>query len=96
MVTARSLTKKFGKIVALQEVDFTVEPGEFVFLTGASGSGKAYFGGIDSRWSQDQPVAVPGFGPLPASFGTGISGFQAVARAQRMGKCRPAFGSQAG
>jgi len=40
MVTARSLTKKFGKIVALQEVDFTVEPGEFVFLTGASGSGK--------------------------------------------------------
>lgn len=40
MVTARNLTKKFGSVFALQDVNFTVEPGEFVFLTGPSGSGK--------------------------------------------------------
>jgi cell division transport system ATP-binding protein len=40
MVSARSLTKKFGDIIALHDVSFSIEPGEFVFLTGPSGSGK--------------------------------------------------------
>jgi cell division transport system ATP-binding protein len=40
MVTARNLTKKFGNLIAVNDVSFSVEPGEFVFLTGASGSGK--------------------------------------------------------
>ncbi len=40
MITARNLSKKFGDVLALSEVTFTVEPGEFVFLTGPSGSGK--------------------------------------------------------
>lgn len=40
MVTAQKLSKKFGNITALAEVSFSVEPGEFVFLTGPSGSGK--------------------------------------------------------
>ncbi len=40
MVKANKLTKKFGPISALSEVSFSVEPGEFVFLTGPSGSGK--------------------------------------------------------
>jgi cell division transport system ATP-binding protein len=40
MVTARNLTKKFGSIVALNDISFTVTPGEFIFLTGPSGSGK--------------------------------------------------------
>jgi len=40
MVSARSLTKKFGDIIALHDVSFSIDPGEFVFLTGPSGSGK--------------------------------------------------------
>jgi cell division transport system ATP-binding protein len=40
MITARGVTKKFGDIIALTEVNFSIEPGEFVFLTGSSGSGK--------------------------------------------------------
>ncbi len=40
MITASNLTKRFGDVLALDEVNFTVEPGEFVFLTGPSGSGK--------------------------------------------------------
>jgi cell division transport system ATP-binding protein len=40
MISAHNLTKKFGDIPALEEVNFSIEPGEFVFLTGPSGSGK--------------------------------------------------------
>jgi cell division transport system ATP-binding protein len=34
------VTKRFGLIVALEEVSFTIEDGEFVFITGPSGAGK--------------------------------------------------------
>jgi cell division transport system ATP-binding protein len=40
MISAHNLSKRFGDILALDEVNFSVEPGEFVFLTGPSGSGK--------------------------------------------------------
>lgn len=40
MVSAQNVTKKFGKLSALEEVNFSIEAGEFVFLTGPSGSGK--------------------------------------------------------
>ena len=34
------VTKKYGKILAISDVSFEIEEGEFVFLTGQSGSGK--------------------------------------------------------
>ncbi len=43
MVTVRDLTKKFGNMVALDRVSLSVSEGDFVFLTGASGSGKTTF-----------------------------------------------------
>jgi putative ABC transport system ATP-binding protein len=41
MLTARSLTKRFGTAPALDGVDFNVGPGESVAVTGPSGSGKS-------------------------------------------------------
>lgn len=43
MVTARELTKKFGSLVALDGITVSITEGDFVFLTGASGSGKTTF-----------------------------------------------------
>jgi len=51
----KGLTKVYGseetKVVALDNVNFSVEKGEFVAVTGASGSGKstllAMLGGVD-------------------------------------------------
>ncbi len=34
------VTKKFGNVVALDDVSFQVEDGEFIFITGPSGAGK--------------------------------------------------------
>jgi len=40
MIVFEKVTKKFGEIVALEDVSFRVEKGEFIFLTGPSGAGK--------------------------------------------------------
>lgn len=40
MITAQNLIKKFGAVLALEDVTFNIGDGEFVFLTGKSGSGK--------------------------------------------------------
>lgn len=40
MVTFKDVTKRFGQVETLTKVSFEVKKGEFVFLTGASGSGK--------------------------------------------------------
>ena len=40
MVKFKDVTKRFGAVTALNDVSFTVDKGEFVFITGPSGSGK--------------------------------------------------------
>jgi len=38
---ARGLRKEFGKVVAVDQVDFVLRPGELVGLVGANGAGKS-------------------------------------------------------
>jgi cell division transport system ATP-binding protein len=40
MIRAFHVTKRYGSVTALRDITFRVQPGEFVFLTGASGAGK--------------------------------------------------------
>jgi signal transduction histidine kinase len=40
LLSVRSLTKRFGRLVVLDEVQFTLEPGEIIGLVGRRGSGK--------------------------------------------------------
>ena len=39
-VRLQDISVRFGKLWALKNIDFTIEKGEFLFLTGASGAGK--------------------------------------------------------
>jgi ABC-type multidrug transport system ATPase subunit len=40
MIIAKNLTKRYGKVTALNQVSFTIEAGEAVALWGANGAGK--------------------------------------------------------
>jgi len=40
MITVKKLVKRFGPITVLRELDFSVNPGEFVALLGPNGAGK--------------------------------------------------------
>ena len=39
-ITLENVTKRFGQVVALDQIDLRVEPGEIFFLLGPSGCGK--------------------------------------------------------
>ncbi|MDO8340454.1 MAG: ATP-binding cassette domain-containing protein, partial [Candidatus Woesebacteria bacterium] len=40
MIKFENVSKSFGSIVALSNVSFEINDGEFIFLTGPSGAGK--------------------------------------------------------
>jgi len=40
ILEVKNIAKKFGRIVALRDIDFKINEGEFVYITGASGAGK--------------------------------------------------------
>ncbi len=40
MISLKDVTKPFGKIKAVEDATFSIDKGEFVFLTGPSGAGK--------------------------------------------------------
>lgn len=40
MLEFKNVTKKFGAVTALEDIDFDISDGSFVFITGPSGSGK--------------------------------------------------------
>lgn len=40
MISFKNVTKRFGGIIALENIDLDVEEGEFMFITGPSGAGK--------------------------------------------------------
>ena len=39
-ITIKNLTKKFGKVIAVNDVSLVIEPGSFLTLLGPSGCGK--------------------------------------------------------
>lgn len=44
MIVFKNVTKRFGDSVALEDVTFSIAPGEFVVITGKSGAGKTTLG----------------------------------------------------
>lgn len=40
IIKFKNVTKKFGSLLALSDINFEVEKGEFIFITGPSGAGK--------------------------------------------------------
>ena len=70
VLSARGLTKRFGPVVALEDIDFEIRPGEVRALCGENGAGKSTFiklltgvhapdGGTMKVHGHDQPIKSP-------------------------------------
>lgn len=84
MIVAKNLTKRYGKITALEDVSFTIDAGEAVALWGANGAGKTTtlrcllgvqgfegelsVSGIDVRRNSKAARAAIGYVPQEAAF----------------------------
>lgn len=84
MIIAQNLTKRYGTIIALQDVSFTIGAGEAVALWGANGAGKTtalrcllgihsfegqlFINGIDVRRNGKAARAVIGYVPQETVF----------------------------
>ena len=41
MIRLENVSKKYGEVLALNDINLHIKPGEFVFLIGPSGAGKS-------------------------------------------------------
>ena len=58
IITARNLSKHFGPVQPVREVNFTVQAGEFVTLLGSSGSGKSTLLGLIAGLEQPSEGSI--------------------------------------
>jgi ABC-type multidrug transport system ATPase subunit len=84
MISATKVTKKFGRVVAVRDAGFRLEPGEALALWGSNGAGKttlircllgvvrfrgrASIGGVDVRRRGRQARALVGYVPQELAF----------------------------
>ncbi len=55
MVEFVNVRKSYGRITALEDISFTIDPGEFVFVVGPSGAGKTTI--LNLLIAQTKPTA---------------------------------------
>jgi putative ABC transport system ATP-binding protein len=58
VITARNLSKHFGPVQPVREVNFTVQAGEFITLLGPSGSGKSTLLGLIAGLEQPSEGSI--------------------------------------
>lgn len=58
IITARNLSKHFGPVQPVREVNFTVQAGEFITLLGPSGSGKSTLLGLIAGLEQPSEGSI--------------------------------------
>jgi len=96
MIRCFHVAKRYGAITALRDINFQIDQGEFVFLTGQSGAGKTTLlrllyraelptsGQLVVCWTQPRNYAKAPGTTFSASSWLGIPRFQANRRSSRV------------